>query len=60
MAMLSGITAEELRSIIEYNPESGVLTWRARPREHFQSERICKIWNTKYAGKIAGTIQTSV
>ena len=44
-----------LREILDYNPETGVLTWRARPIEHFKSLRSFKMWNTRYAGIEAGT-----
>ena len=30
--------------------------WRARPSEHFKSERACRAWNTAKAGKIAGSL----
>lgn len=41
-----------IMSCIEYTPETGVLKWKYNP------ERI-KLWNTKYAGKIAGSVFTS-
>jgi hypothetical protein len=47
--------AEYLRQCLDYDPDTGVLTWRERPREHFPDERAWKIWNTKNAGKPAGT-----
>lgn len=40
------ITAEELRSLVVYDPATGVFTWL--PRAGHAS------WNTKYAGKPAG------
>ena len=42
-----------LRACLDCDPETGTLTWRRRPREHFVDERIWKIWNTRFAGKPA-------
>lgn len=43
------LTAEYVRSILDYDPETGVLTWKER------SDVRKRNWNTRYAGKIAGT-----
>ena len=34
--------------------DTGMLTWKRRPREHFASERAWKAWNTRFAGLSAG------
>lgn len=39
-----------LRECFDYNQETGETTWRARPREHFTSDRQWKRWNTWRAG----------
>jgi hypothetical protein len=49
----------ELRQLLEYDPETGVLKWLRRPPEMFVTEAYCKSWNTKYAGKAAGTLDNS-
>lgn len=41
------ITAENIRSILDYNAETGVFVWRVRPD-------MRKEWNTRYAGKVVG------
>jgi len=43
-----------LKALFYYNPETGVLTWRSRPRDHFKTRRAFGAWNTKYAGREAG------
>jgi hypothetical protein len=44
-----------LWSLLEYDSESGVLTWKFRPHSMFGSERIFLSWNMKMAGKPAFT-----
>lgn len=56
MAEREALTAEYVRQILDYNPETGVFTWRERPREHFAISRIWRAWNTKFSGKVAGYI----
>ena len=48
-----------LRELIDYNPKTGVATWRLRHLRHFQSQRTCNIWNTRWAGTEAFTARTS-
>lgn len=53
--------AEIIRSLVKYNPETGVIVWQERNVELFNpvngrsAENCCAVWNAKYAGKIAGT-----
>lgn len=48
-------SADRIRALLDYNPESGSLTWKERPREDFKSVGSWKSHNTKYAGKPAFT-----
>jgi hypothetical protein len=48
-----------LQERLDYNQLTGVLTWRYRPLQDFPDARAMKIWNTKYAGKRAGGVDTS-
>ena len=45
------LTADQLRTLLDYVPKSGVFVWRARAA----LTRYDRTWNTRYAGKIAGT-----
>ena len=47
-------SVEYLRECFEYDPDTGTLTWRARPRGHFNGERIWRAWNARHSGREAG------
>ena len=52
-------TVEYLRSVLDYNPLTGVLTWRERPSWHFKISKYgnsWKTWNTAWSGKEAGHV----
>lgn len=42
-----------LRDLLDYDPETGVLTWRVRPLEYCKSEKTRDAWNRRWAGKRA-------
>lgn len=43
-----------LRSVFDYNPETGVLTWKDRPESHFPTRRGFNCFRSTFAGKPAG------
>lgn len=46
------LTQEIVREFLDYDPESGVLTWRERDLKWFDgNERICNSWNAKFSNK---------
>ncbi len=47
---------EYLRACFTYDAETGVLTWRERPREHFKTERTHRLRNARFAGETAGGV----
>jgi hypothetical protein len=51
------ITPAEVKHFLEYDPASGVFVWKPRPLELFPTKRTHKIWNTRYAGKVAGSLK---
>ena len=59
VAAKSTLPVEYLHECFSYNPETGDLTWKERPREHFKNSRGWKISNAVYGGKIAGTSSNS-
>lgn len=44
---------EVLLSILDYDPETGVLTWLPRTTEHFKNPSSVNRWNGAWAGKTA-------
>jgi hypothetical protein len=50
---------ELLRSLLDYDPDTGVLTWKARESKHFRDKRSWSTWNARYAGKSALTGDTN-
>lgn len=44
---------ELLRKLLRYEPDTGKLFWRERPRELFKSDGSFKRWKSKFAGKEA-------
>ena len=52
----SRLCAADLRSLFEYNEETGLLIWKKRDLAGFQSITAGKRWNTRYTGKTAGSL----
>ena len=44
------ITAGLLRQLLDYDPTTGVLRWRARNSDMFTCDRSYKTWNRRFAG----------
>jgi hypothetical protein len=53
-------SATYLRECFDYDPLSGELRWRQRPWAHFEhiKGRGRTMWNSRFPGKIAGSIDT--
>jgi len=49
-------SADHLRECFMYDPETGVLTWKERPREHFAADHAWRRFNVKHAGGAAGWV----
>lgn len=44
-----------LRELLRYEPDTGKLYWKPRPREMFNKERDMRMWNTRYSNAEAFT-----
>jgi len=53
---MADLSQEYLRSIFDYNPETGDLIRKVRPREHFSCERTFITYNAKLAGGVNYTV----
>lgn len=53
MANNLNITAEYVRSILDYNPETGIFTWKTRAD-------CDQAWNARWAGKPAGAVHNII
>lgn len=56
MAQRALPSQEVLRQLLDYDPETGALTWRKRGIESFDGKRqttILKTWNSRFSGKNA-------
>lgn len=51
---MKGLTVSDIKELLDYSPETGVLKWKKRPRHLFSSNQSFGAWNGKYAGKEAG------
>jgi HNH endonuclease len=49
-------SADYLHACFTYDPVTGELHWKRRPREHFPTERGWRTFNATFAGQIAGTV----
>lgn len=45
---------EYLKECFEYDPETVILTWKERPRDHFNSDRIFNSWSARFPNHPVG------
>lgn len=49
-------TAERVRALLDYDPTSGIFTWRWRPIYDFKTRQAWQHWNNHFRGKRAGSL----
>lgn len=47
------VDPEIVRRLLDYDPDTGLFTWRERPRSMFATLNACNTWNTRFAGRPA-------
>lgn len=53
---MRNLSLEFVSECLSYNSDSGALTWKRRPPEHFKRSQAWKMWNARYAGQEAGSL----
>lgn len=53
---MDDITSEYLHEALSLEEPKGVLRWKVRPRSHFKTDAEWKSFNTRLAGKVAGSV----
>jgi hypothetical protein len=51
---ISLFTPEYLETVFDYDPETGIVIWKSRPRTDFNLSSRWKAWNRKHAKQQAG------
>lgn len=48
------LTVARLREMFSYDPSTGILVWKQRPRDHFATARAHAAWNSRFPGLATG------
>lgn len=57
MAVKVDITAEQLRSILRYDKNTGDFFWLPKSQDVFKDERSYSSWTARFSGKLAGSFK---
>lgn len=51
------LTAEVVKDLLDYNPDTGVFCWKHRPRKYFSRDRDYFWWNKRFEGNEVGYVK---
>lgn len=54
---MAALTQARVKRVFKYDPGTGDLVWRERDLSDFQTLRAQRVWNSRYAGNVAGGIK---
>ena len=54
MKKTNTLPIETVRELLDYDLETGVLTWKERSLDYFMTSHDCNWWNSRFAGKVVG------
>ena len=56
---MDDLTQSKLQDLVIYNPVTGLMNWVKRPLNNFNNKRCGNTWNSRFAGKEVGSLDSS-
>lgn len=56
---MTDLTQKYLKECLDYDPGTGILTWKVKPEHHFKRGQDCQGWNKRFSGEEAGCVDNT-